>query len=115
MVWKELCAFGAFNVLYAAYIELNPNIGRVILRPDENGDNRINLKSYWNFIKTPFNHDNPDVQKELWKPQNWDINYAVCGTLFMGGFKAISYFIEKLNENGENGENDDELNNIHMG
>jgi hypothetical protein len=96
MVWKDLCAFGAFNALYATYLELNPKIGGVIIRPDGSGNKKINLKSYWNFIKTPFNHNNP-VQKELWKPKNWDINYAVCAASFMAGFKALSFMIEKVN------------------
>lgn len=98
MVWKELAAFGVFNVLYAAYLELNPKIGGVILRPDGEGNKKINLSSYWNFIKAPFNSDNIETAKQLWKPQFWDINYPVCAVAFMTGFGFISHLVPHLNE-----------------
>lgn len=96
MVWKDICAFAAFNALYATYLESNPKMGGVILRPDETGEKKVSLKSYWNFIKTPFTTDNKDVKRELWKPKNWDINYFMSALIFMFGYKAGTALIEQI-------------------
>ena len=99
MIIEDLCAFGVFNVLYATYLEVNPKMGGVILRPDEEGNRKISLKSYWNFIKQPFKSDNTGVQKELWKPKNWDINYFMSAIIFMFGYKTGSAIVEQIKNN----------------
>ena len=99
MIWQDLCAFALFNIGYATYLETNPQIKGVILRPDENGNRKISLKSYWNFIKQPFKSDNTGVQKELWKPKNWDINYFMSATIFMLHYKATTSIVEHIRTN----------------
>lgn len=99
MILEDLCVFGVFNVLYATYLEVNPKMGGVIIRPNENGDKVISLKSYWHFIKQPFKSDNTGVQKELWKPKNWDINYFMSAIIFMFGYKAGSAIVEQIKNN----------------
>jgi hypothetical protein len=95
-MWKDLCAFGVFNALYATYLEINPKIGGVIMRPDANGDKKVNLSSYWNFIKQPVICPYPEVKQELWKPKNWDLNYIMSALIFMFGYKAASLMIEEI-------------------
>lgn len=99
MIWKDFCAFTLFNASYATYLELNPKMGGIILRPDETGNRKISLKSYWNFIKTPFNIENKDIKMELWKPKNWDINYFMSALIFMFGYKVSSKIVEHIKQN----------------
>jgi hypothetical protein len=99
MIWEDICAFAAFNALYATYLETNPKMGGVILRPDEEGNKKVSLKSYWNFIKEPFCSKNKHVQKELWKPKNWDINYFMSALIFMFGYKSGMALIDKIKNN----------------
>jgi hypothetical protein len=99
MIWKDMCAFAAFNALYASYIELNPKMGGVIIRPDSEGNKKVSVKSYWNFIKEPFCSKNSDVKKELWKPKNWDINYFMSALIFMFGYKTGMSLIEQIKNN----------------
>lgn len=89
MLWKDLCAFGVFNAGYIAYLELSPRMGGILIRPDSNGNKKVNLSSFWNFVKEPFNTKNPACQK-LWELENLDLNYAVCAATFMGVYKGLS-------------------------
>ncbi len=89
-MWQDLLAFFGFNALYATYLELNPKIRGIIIRPDSDGKKKINLRSYFNFIKQPITTQQPEVRKHLWHPSNWDINYPVCAIIFMVGYKIIS-------------------------
>jgi len=94
-IWKDLFAFLGFNILYATYLELNPNIGGIIVRPNSEGKKSINLGSYINFIKQPITTTQPEVKKHLWNPKNWDINYPVCATAFMLSYKVITYAVSQ--------------------
>lgn len=99
MIWQDLCAFGVFNIAYATYLETNPKMGGVIIRPDQEGNKKISLKSYWNFITQPFKPDNTGVQRALWKPANWDINYFMSALIFMFGYKTGSLLVEQIKKN----------------
>lgn len=98
---SDLVAFAGFNIMYATYLEINPKLGGVVIRPDSEGNKKVNLKSYFNFIKQPFNSQNKEVQKELWKPKNWDINYAVCATTFMTGFQILKAIINSDDDDNQ--------------
>lgn len=89
-MWKDLLAFAGFNVIYATYLELNPKIKGIVVRPDSEGKKRINLRSYFNFAKEPITTPNSEVRKHFWQPKNWDINYPLCATTFMVVYKIIS-------------------------
>lgn len=84
----NLLAFGVFNVIYATYLETNPGTSGVIIRPNGDGEKKINLSSYLNFIKQPI-VGRPEVRRELWKPNNWDLNYPLLCTMFMTTYHCI--------------------------
>jgi hypothetical protein len=66
-----------YLIIFAIYLETNPNLKNIWLRIGADGKKHINLYSFYNFIIQPF------YMKELWKPQFWDINY------FVGSFFTI--------------------------
>jgi hypothetical protein len=84
----NLLAFGLFNVIYATYLETSPGTKGILIRPDSTGNRKINLSSYWNFIKQPIT-GRPEIRNELWKPQNWDINYPFTLTMFMTTYNFL--------------------------
>jgi hypothetical protein len=61
---------------FAVYVETNPKIGGVWLRPDSEGKIVVCPRSFFNLTLQPFKN------AELWKIKNWDIN--VC-TWLAGG------------------------------
>lgn len=84
----NLLAFGLFNVVYATYLETSPGTQGVLIRPDSNNNRKISLSSYFNFIRQPITGP-PEVRRELWKPQNFDINYPVVCGIFMATYNCL--------------------------
>ena len=74
--WNDILFFGAYNVLYAFYVELHPGLGKIILRSNSEGKYSINLSSFFNFITTPLNFKKKNIMKMFWQPKNLDINYV---------------------------------------
>ncbi len=60
-----------YLLIYATYLELHPSIGNVWFRTASDGLRRINLQSLGRMIFAPLQ------MKELWYPNNWDLNFFV--------------------------------------
>lgn len=53
------------------YLELSPLIGNVLFRTSSDGFKKINLPSFFGVVTAPLRIP------ELWRPDNWDLNYFV--------------------------------------
>ena len=53
------------------YLQFDPKIGNVWLRPSDNNQMTFCYKSIINLLKYPFQNLN------LWKVYNWDLNYYI--------------------------------------
>lgn len=78
------------HLCYFAYLELNPKLGKIIFRPNENNDLIFSWSSLVHFITTPINYRNPQNMTLFWKLENLDLNYIV-----MVGVPFISITILK--------------------
>jgi len=87
--WNDILFFGAYNVLYAFYVELHPGLGKIILRSNSEGKYSINLSSFFNFITTPLNFKKKNIMKMFWQPKNLDINYVFTTVMVMSAYSII--------------------------
>ncbi len=87
--WTDILFFGTYNVLYAFYVELHPGLGKIILRTDSDGRNRLNMSSFFNFITSPLNWKKKNVMKMFWQPGNLDINYVFTTAMFLSAYSLL--------------------------
>lgn len=71
-------------ILYFLYMEFNPKIGGIFLRPDSRGITRFRFKGILPVLKYPFQSFN------FWLPQNWDLNF-----IMFSNFWAMVYLLAK--------------------
>lgn len=80
---KDAIAFAAINVGYFTALELNPKTKGVVIRPDSDNNRVFSFSSMKEFMISPFKCR--PATNQLWKPNNWDINYPVA----VGGCFAV--------------------------
>ena len=88
MLWKDLGVFAVMNAGYGVYLDNKKGLGNIASRPNSDGKRRINLGSYFNFIKQPVT-GSKEVKKIFWNPKNWDMNYLIVMGSLMGGYKLV--------------------------
>ncbi len=79
--------------IFAMYLELSPSLGNVLFRTSSDGFKKINLPSFFGVVTAPFRIP------ELWRPENWDLNYFV-GVFVIFGLLRIykDYKRSKMSE-----------------
>ena len=70
-------------VLWAVYLEVNPQIGGVYWRQDHTGSKRFKLKGLWPMIMYPFQ------TTHFWRPENWDLNWIMWTQAGAGAFMFL--------------------------
>ncbi len=73
-------------LLWILNLELNPSIGGIWLRSDQNGDTIIVFQNIINLLKAPFQYD------WFWNIRMWDINWI---TFFIISFILIKFIFKK--------------------
>lgn len=65
-------AFGALvgTCVFCYHVETGEGMGNVLIRPDSNGNPKFSLGGLYSLMKMPL------YNKNLWLPENLDINYA---------------------------------------
>jgi len=84
---KDVIAFGAINLAYFTALEVNPKTKGIVRRPDSENNKKFSPESIKEFMLSPF-RCKPGTN-ELWKPQNWDINYPVVMVGCFGAYKCL--------------------------
>lgn len=83
-------ALGALvgTCLYAYHVETGEGMGKVLIRPDSNGNLHFSLDGLYSLMKLPFYNIN------MWKPSNLDMNYVffvtVSGSIAVAGKYLLS-------------------------
>jgi hypothetical protein len=86
-MWKYILGNIA---LFAAYIELSPNMGNVWIRKDENNIPRLQLHNLLELMKAPLS------EKIYWYPKQWDINVFTFVTILFSIEQTFhSYFMDR--------------------
>lgn len=75
-------------VIFLFYLELNPAIGGIFLRPDSLGKTKFRLQGIIPVLKYPFQ------SWDFWKPCNWDLNF-----IMFTGIGSMIYTILKYYQN----------------
>ena len=75
------------NFSWFLYLEINPKLRNIWLRIDSNGTTRFAPHNVYNLIAYSFKNI------EMWKVNNWDINYVTV--VFFGTF-VFKYLLNNL-------------------
>lgn len=76
-------------IIYLFYIELNPGIGGIFIRPDSKGSFRFRISGVFPMLKYPFTSLN------FWKPANWDMNFIVFTGFGATLYTGLKYFLNQ--------------------
>lgn len=79
-----LISFIISFILWLLYLQFDPKIGNVWLRPEHNNKLTFCFKSIINILKYPFQNI------DLWKINNWDLNYYIIFILTFLFFKFLN-------------------------
>lgn len=77
-------------IIFALYLELNPKIGNVWYRIDENNEYQVKPSNILEYFVKPFK------DRTFWKPRFWDINpytFSTIASLTFTGIRKIIDFI----------------------
>lgn len=86
MTNEDIKAISILFCLWVLNLELNPGLGRIIIRPDPEGKLRFALGNVVRYIIAPFNNI------DFWRPVMWDANvYTFVGIGFVF-YKSLSFF-----------------------
>jgi len=79
-------------ILWAAYLEINPQIGGVWYRANSTGHKRLKISGILPMLTYPFR------TFHFWLPQNWDLNWLMATSF---GATAFVFFnnIDTIREN----------------
>ena len=74
-------------IIWILYLELNPKIGGIWIRPDSNNNNIIRLNNIIPFIIKTLN------MKEMWSIKFFDINFIIANSIYILLFTIIENII----------------------
>lgn len=77
-------------VIYLFYLELNPGIGGIFMRPDSTGHTKFRLGGVVPILKYPFQ------SVEFWKPKNWDLNFLIFTGAGAGIYAGLKYYLNHI-------------------
>ena len=84
---EDIGIIGCGSVCYALYVQYNPKIGNVWIRPNSNGERQYAFRNLYNLIKEPLK------STDFWKIQNLDLNYFVFTSILWGVIKGVRVLI----------------------
>ena len=67
-MWLIIKSIGIGSILYSGYVQFNPNIGNIWIRPDDNGNKMFTPINLFRLMREPVN--NP----YFWQYKNLDLN-----------------------------------------
>jgi len=70
-MWLLLKSFGISSLLYAGYVQTNPKLGNIWIRPDDNGKKMFVPINLINLMKEPISNS------FFWEIRNLDLNIFV--------------------------------------
>ena len=70
-MWLLLKSIGISSLLYAGYVQFNPKLGNIWLRPDDTGKKMFVPSNLINLMKEPINNS------FFWETRNLDLNIFV--------------------------------------
>jgi hypothetical protein len=81
-----LCGNLISFLIYCLYLEVNPQIGGIFIRPNSKGERTFNANGIIPMLKYPFENGT------FWNPENWDLNWITFTQIGAGVYTLMKNF-----------------------